>query len=83
MNENVTHTDLNLLKADIASKYATKEELDEVYEKATTVEKVIVSLETRLDGIGSSLEKLEGNISWGVKVVIGLVLAALATLVFK
>ena len=83
MNDGITHTDLDLLRSEVAATYATKQELDEVYEKATTVEKVIVSLETRLDAIGESLQKLEGNISWGVKAVIGLVIAALVTLVFK
>lgn len=79
----VTQKDLAALRADIAATYATRKDLEEVRNLTFKAERALASLEARLDAIGESLKKMEGNISWGVKAVLGIVIAALVALVFK
>lgn len=71
------------MRAEVAARYATKKELEEVRNSATKATLVLERVQTQLENIHKSLSKMESHLTWFVRAVLGLVLAALMALVLK
>lgn len=75
--------EVELLRAEVKGEYATKEELQEVRDIAHAGALALAEVQVQLKNINLRLEELNGHLTWFVRVVIGIIAAALLAVILK
>lgn len=77
------YDEVELLRAEIRGEYATKGELREVRDTAHAGALALAEVQVQLKNINLRLEELNGHLTWFVRVVIGVIAAALLAVILK
>lgn len=79
----MSEPELKALRAELRSEFATKRELEEVRGVALKAQVALEAALIRLDNIAKSLDKVEGHLTWFVRLVLGILIGAVIALVLK
>ena len=77
------HDEVELLRAEIRAEYATKDEVGEVRNVAHAGAVVLAEVQVQLQNINLRLGELNGHLTWFVRVIIGIIAAALLAVILK
>lgn len=61
----------------------TRDEIDKLHGRISEVSRRVTVLETDVPHIRKSVDRMEGHLSWGTKIVVAAVIAALLALVVR
>ena len=81
--EPATTKDLVSLRNEIAARFATKEEVNDVRNTAGKALLSLAEVKVQLETISASLTRMDGHLTWFVRIIVAAVLAALLSLVLR
>lgn len=81
--EPITQKDLVALRNEISAHFATREEVDDVRRTAGKALTSLAEVRVQLETISASLARMDGHLTWFVRIIVAAVLAAMLALVLR